>query len=70
MVSPTGLFRSFEEVRGKPVREWGTRNGVNVEIVRDENGSNVAADCQCFGFERQLHSNQRCPLFIRQSRGL
>jgi hypothetical protein len=49
-------------VRGKPAFEDQSRNGVKVIVRRNENGSVVEADCQCFGGKGRLHSNPYCPL--------
>lgn len=53
---------------GKPATEDQSLNGVRVIVRRNENGSIVDADCQCFGSEMRMHSNPACPNLKRLTR--
>lgn len=43
-----------------------TRNGVHVNVLRNQDGSVVEADCQCFGIVGRVHSTDTCKLYRKQ----
>jgi len=53
----------------KPVKTDQSKNGVKVMVTKfPDGGTIVESDCQCFGIEGRVHSNQFCPLLRKSLR--